>query len=76
MKHEHPKAEAAWASLERIRHALEHLKDARSLLGEAGAKKAHSAVSRALKSAHGAERHAERVYYTRYYHERREEGTA
>ena len=69
-------ADAAWAALEAARRAVAHLKAARDLATDLGAPKATQAIGRAIKSAEGAERHAERIYYARYYGERRREGTA
>jgi hypothetical protein len=69
-------AEAAWAALEAARQAVAHLRTARGICADFGAAKAKQAISRAVKSAEGAERHAERIYMSRYYDERREEGTA
>jgi len=43
-----------------IEIALRHLRSARTSLREAGAKNAADCVARALKSAEGAKRHAER----------------
>jgi hypothetical protein len=44
--------------------ALNYLRDARAALRRAGAKNAAAYVSRALKSAEGAQRHAERDTFT------------
>lgn len=44
-----------------IRNALDHLRDARSKLRAAGSKNAADYVARAMKSAEGALRHADRM---------------
>lgn len=67
-------ADTAWTRVEHVRQAIHHLKAARGLLAEAG--QARRAARRAIKSAEGAKRHAERIYMTRYYDQRRKEGTA
>ena len=67
-------ADTAWTRVERVRQAIHHLKTARDLLAEVG--QARRAARRAIKSAEDAERHAERVYLTLYYDQRRKEGTA
>jgi hypothetical protein len=69
-------ANAAWAALQATRQAVAYLKAARDICTVIGAPKAKQAVSRAIKIAEGAGRHAERIYYARYYDERRREGTA
>jgi hypothetical protein len=69
-------AEAAWAALEAARQVVVHLRAARDICLVLGANRAKQAVARAIKSAEGAGRHAERIYYARYYDERRREGTA
>ena len=69
-------ADAAWTDVERVRSALAQLRAARDNLAEVGARQAKKAVSRAITSAEGAERHAERIYTTLYYRQRRMEGTA
>ena len=46
--------------LQKVRNALFHLRTARDLLREVGAKKSLDRVRHALKSAEGAERHAQR----------------
>jgi hypothetical protein len=69
-------ADTAWREVVGVRRALLLLREARDLLTHAGARKASRAVSRAIKSAEGAERHAERIYMTLYYRQRRAEGTA
>lgn len=51
------------ADLILIRAALHHLREARNLFREVGAKKAAAYVRRALKSGEGAERHAERARF-------------
>jgi hypothetical protein len=57
------RAETVLSPLDRIRAALVHLKLARDLLREAGAPKATDKVRSALKSAQGAERHAQHAPY-------------
>ena len=74
MLRRYPNADAAWPRVERVRQAIDHLKAARGLLAESG--RAKRAARRAIKSAEGAERHAQRVYLTLYYDERRKVGTA
>lgn len=69
-------ADAAWTAVARVRIAIDHLKTARLLLEEAGSRRARRTATRAIKSAEGAERHVERIYMTRYYDQRRREGTA
>lgn len=46
-----------------IRRAVELLRDARTLLDNAGAPRATAATRRAMKSAEGAVRHAERLAF-------------
>ncbi len=60
-------ADAAWTDVERVRSALAQLRAARDNLTEVGARQAKKAAARAIKSTEGAERHAERIYYTLYY---------
>jgi hypothetical protein len=74
MTREYETSEEAWRAVERARNAISHLRTARDLLSDSP--RARVAVRRAMKSAEGASRHAERVYYDRYYEERRQEGTA
>lgn len=72
----YPNADAAWRDVIQIKTARERLKDARDYLSMANARNAKRAVSRALKSVEGAERHANRIYLALYYDQRRKEGTA
>jgi len=67
---------AAFTDLERVRAAVSYLRSARAIFLCVGAHSTRKAVVRAIKSAEGAERHAERVYRAIYYEERRREGTA
>lgn len=43
---------------QKVHEAIEHLREARKLLAEVGARKSVDRVRHALKSAEGAERHA------------------
>ncbi len=47
--------------LQHIELAISLLREARALLGTAGAKKAHDYVAASIKSAEGAHRHCQRI---------------
>lgn len=67
MKHHKAKRRArepAHRAPVRIGHALQMLRQARGILRDCGSKPAADYVQRALKSAEGAKRHAERIAMT------------
>lgn len=47
-----------WIDVCDVQAAIKHLRDARRLLRQSGARRAADYVGRAIKSAEGAERHA------------------
>ena len=63
----------AWKAFEAIRIAVNHLRAAACDLKVGRAPKAREKAELALRSAQGAARHAERIYYARYYEARRSE---